>query len=394
MVRSVRLPYGTHVRAVTDSFETLDSLLVPAAKALPSNAAYLAHLDLAGADGDLIRLASNENTEPPSPLVREALVRAYDDANLSPPTRPALRLALAERFGVAPERVLLSAGSTEVIDAAMRTFVRAGDEVILPHPSWPVFKRRLTALETNIVEVPLAVTDRSWVYDVDALLADVDALTFAVPPDVQSGLAGRTKMIILCSPNNPTGNSLAIDDVRRCAEAGPVLLLDAAYADFDPEVDLSPLIHEYPNVILTRTFSKAYCLAGLRLGYAVGDASVLDYVDRFLVPGSSVSSAALHAGLACLEDEAHHDRQVRRIIAERERVLGRLRGLGLAVYESHGNFLAVDASTCAGGAPALVAAVLEHGVVIRAISDTIARISVGTAPENDAAIGALAATAR
>jgi histidinol-phosphate aminotransferase len=379
MVRSLRLSYGTHVRAVPDSFETLDSLLVPAAKALPSNAAYLAHLDLAGADGDLIRLASNENTEPPSPRVREALVRAYDDANLSPPTRPALRLALAERFGVAPERVLLSAGSTEVIDATLRTFVRAGDQVVLPHPSWPVFKRRLTALETHIVEVPLAVSDRSWVYDVDALLA-------AVGP--------ATKMIILCSPNNPTGNSLAIDDVRRCAEAGPVLLLDAAYADFDPEVDLSPLIHEYPNVIITRTFSKAYCLAGLRLGYAVGDASVLDYVDRFLVPGSSVSSAALHAGLACLEDEAYHDRQVRRIIAERERVLGRLRGLGLAVYESHGNFLALDASTYAGGAPALVAAVLEHGVVIRAISDTIARISVGTPPENDAAIGALAASAR
>jgi histidinol-phosphate aminotransferase len=376
MAPSLRLPYRTCVRTVASSFEALDSLLVPAANALPSNAAYLAHLDLAGADGDLIRLASNENTELPSPRVREALVRAYDDANLSPATRPPLRLALADRFGVTPERVLLSAGSTEVIDATMRTFVRAGDEVILPQPSWPVFKRRLIALEASIVEVPLAVADRSYVYDVDAMLAAVRA---------------ETKMIILCSPNNPTGNSMAIDDVRRCAETGKVLLLDAAYADFDPEVDLSPLIHEYPNVILTRTFSKAYCLAGLRLGYAVGNAAVLDYVDRFLVPGSSVSSAALHAGSACLEDEAYHDHQVRRIVAERERVLGGLRGQGLRVYDSNGNFVALDASGYAGGAPGLVAAVLERGVVIRAMSETIARISVGTAPENDAAIGALAA---
>jgi histidinol-phosphate aminotransferase len=368
------MSYGIHVRTGTRSPDALDSLVVPAAKALPSNAAYLAHLDVAGADASLIRLASNENTELPSPRVREALARAYEDANLSPPTRPALRLALAERFGVSPERVLLSAGSTEVIDATMRTFVRAGDQVILPQPSWPVFKRRLTALEANVVEVPLTVDDRSYVYDVDAMLAAVGE---------------ETKLIVLCSPNNPTGNSMAVDDVRRCAEAGPVLLLDAAYADFDPEIDLSPLIHEYPNVILTRTFSKAYCLAGLRLGYAVGDASVLDYVDRFLVPGSSVSNAALHAGLACLEDEAYHDRQVQRIIAERRRLLGGLRDLGLTVYDSHGNFVAVDAS--AGGAPALVAAVLEHGVVIRAISDTIARISVGTAPENDAVIGAFAA---
>ena len=105
----------------------------------------------------------------------------------------------------------------------------------------------LAALEAQVVEVPLAASENSYAYDVDALLAAV---------------SDRTKMIVLCSPNNPTGNSMAADDVRRCAEAGPMLLLDAAYADFDPEVDLSPLVYEYRNVILSRTFSKAYCLAG------------------------------------------------------------------------------------------------------------------------------------
>jgi histidinol-phosphate aminotransferase len=349
------------------------SLLVPAAEALPSNAEYLAHLDVAAADTELIRLASNENTEPPSPLVRDALAHAYDDANLSPPPRPRVLVALAERFGVRPERVLVGAGSTELIEAVMRTFVKSGDEVVLPTPSWPVFKRRLTALEASVVEVPLTRNESTYAYDVGAL---IDAMS------------ERTKLIVVCSPNNPTGNSMPVTDVRRLADAAPMLLLDAAYADFDPEVDLSPLIHEYPNVILSRTFSKAYCLAGLRLGYIIGDGAVLDYVDRFLVPGSSVSNAALRGGLAALADEPYHERQVTRIVAERERLLAEIRDAGFTAYDSGGNFVSVDASAYPGGAPGLAASVLEHRVVIRPLGE-LARISVGTRAENDVVLAAL-----
>jgi histidinol-phosphate aminotransferase len=277
---------------------------------------------------------------------------------------------------VAPESVLVGAGSTELIDAALRTFVRAGDEVVLPSPSWPVFKRRLAALEAHIVEVPVVVSESTYAYDVDALLAAV---------------TDRTKLIVLCSPNNPTGNSMAVEDVRRCAEAGPMVLLDAAYADFDPGVDLSPLVPAHRNVILSRTFSKAYCLAGLRLGYVVGDAQVLDYVDRFLVPGSSVSSATLHAGLAALNDDAYHDRQVARIIAERDRLLVGIRDAGFTAYESRGNFVAVDASRYPGRAIGLVGAMIERGVVIRAMGDALARISVGIAAENEILLAGLRA---
>lgn len=355
--------------------QPLESLLVPAAEALPSNAAYLAHLEAGPEHRSLIRLASNENTEPPSPRVRDALARAYDDANWSPPTNPEVRTALAKRFGVTPDRVLLGAGSTEVIEAVMRTFLGPGDEVVVPDPSWPVFTRRLTALQAQIVAIPLLRDDRTYVYDVDSLLT-------AVSP--------RTKMIVVCSPNNPTGNSISLADARRCAEAGPIVLIDAAYADFDPEIDLSSLIHEFSNVILSRTFSKAYCLAGLRLGYIVGDATVLDYVDRFLVPGSSVSNPALHAGLAALSDDQYHDRQVRRIRTERDRLLGGIRRLGLPAFDSRTNFVAVDASRYPGGAQALVASMREHGVLIRPMTSSIARISVGTRDENDAALAVLA----
>jgi histidinol-phosphate aminotransferase len=351
----------------------LDELLVPAAHRLPSNAEYLAHLGVAAADGTLIRLASNENTEPPSPRVREALERAYLDANLSPPPVPPLRHALAARYGVGVERVLVGAGSTELIDATLRAFVRAGDEVVLPTPTWPVFRRRLEALEAEIVDVPLVSGEHAYDYDVDALLAAVTS---------------RTKLLVVCSPNNPTGNPMSLDDLRRCAAAGPLLLLDAAYADFDEDADVTSLVHESERIVLTRTFSKAYCLAGLRIGYAVGDAEALDYVDRFLVPGTSVSSAALHAGLAALEDDEHHRRQVARIRAERERLTAELRALGLRAFDSRGNFVAVDAPE---GARALADAILERGVLVRVMNERLARITVGRREENDAVLAAISA---
>jgi histidinol-phosphate aminotransferase len=348
----------------------LDGLLVPAAHRLPSNAEYLAHLGVAAGDGTLIRLASNESTEPPSPRVREALERAYLDANLSPPPAPPLRHALAARYGVGPDRVLVGAGSTELIDATLRAFVGAGDEVVLPTPSWPVFRRRLEALEARIVDVPLVADDDAYTYDVDALLA-------AVTP--------RTKLLIVCTPNNPTGNSLSLADVRQCVAAAPMLLLDAAYADFDDEHDVTPIVDESERVILTRTFSKAYCLAGLRVGYAVGDAAVLDYVDRFLVPGSSISSVALHAGLAALGDAEHHRRQVERIRAERTRLTAELRARGLRAYDSRGNFVAVEAPD---GARALADAILAHGVVVRVMDERLVRITVGRREENDVLLAA------
>ena len=349
----------------------LDPLLVPAARRLPSNAEYLAHLALASEDATLLRLASNESTESPSPRVREALERAYLDANLSPPPVPPLRRELAARHGVGVEQVLLGAGSTELIDATFRALVAPGDEVVLPAPSWPVYRRRLAALDASVVEVPLVRGERAWVFDVDALLTAVTS---------------RTKVLVLCTPNNPTGNSLPLEDVRRCAAAAPLLLLDAAYADFDEETDVTPILGESERVVLTRTFSKAYCLAGLRVGYCLGDAAALDQIDRFLVPGSSVSSAALHAALAALGDEDHRRRQVERVRAERDRVARGLRELGLRAYDSRGNFVALEVPD----ARAFAASLLARRIVVRVHDERLVRITVGRREENGALLAAVA----
>ncbi len=354
--------------------EGLEGFLVPAASLLPSNRAYLAHLATSGGGSDLIRLASNENTEPPSPHVRTALERAFNDANLSPSPSPPLQHALARQHGVEPSQVLVTAGSTEVIDAVFRTFLRSGSEVVLPDPSWPVYRRRLEALEARIVEVPLAVDESGFRYDVGRFL---------------NAITAETRLAIICTPNNPTGNAMELADVHRVARTGVPLLLDAAYADFDPERDPMHLVHGYANVIITRTFSKAYCLAGLRVGYAVGSGAALDYVDRFLVPGSSVSSAALDAGLAALEDKAYHQHQVGRITSERERLLPLLLDLGLRAYPSRGNFLAVDCADRPVGSVELAALLLAEGVVVRPLG-SIVRISIGRREENDALVDALA----
>jgi histidinol-phosphate aminotransferase len=346
--------------------------LVPAARVLPSNAEYLKHLELSGGD-DLIRLASNENTDRPSPAVARALAEAFEDANLSPPPVPPLARELARRSGVEIDQVLVTAGSTEVIDAALRTFVRAGDEVLMPAPSWPVCRRRLQALEASIVEIPLECDADRWRYDADAFLA-------AITP--------ATKLIFLCTPNNPTGNAMPLADVRRLAGTGVPLIVDSAYGDFDPGVDVVALARVYDNVILTRTFSKAYCLAGLRVGYALGGTEIIGYVERLLVPGSAVSSASLHAGLAALLDDAHHERQTTRIIAERTRLTAALRELGLTVWESRGNFVPLDAGGFPGRADGLAEALLEHRIVVRPFGDVL-RISVGVAHENDAVIAAM-----
>jgi len=357
---------------VTPTGGTLEPFLVPAVLALPSNRAYLAHLAASAGNADLIRLASNENTEPPSPRVRDALDRAYSDVNFSPPPTPRLQVALAERYGVETAQVLVTAGSTEVIDAVFRTFLRAGDRVVLPDPSWPVFRRRLDALEARVMEVPLTVDEHGFHYDAARVL---------------DAIGSETRLIVLCSPNNPTGNAMELDDIRRIAARGVPLLLDAAYADFDAPRDPTRLVHEYENVIITRTFSKAYCLAGARVGYAVGNARVLDFVDRLLVPGSSVSSPALHAGLAAFEDEEYHRRQVSRITSERERLVPLLRDLGLRAYSSGGNFVAVNCSEPPIAA-SFAASVLTHGVVIRPLGSLV-RISIGRREENEALVAAV-----
>jgi histidinol-phosphate aminotransferase len=352
--------------------------VVPVARRLPANSQYLKHLVPSQEADSLVRLASNENTDSPSPRVKQALLEVFEQVNLYPPPHPPLAHALAQRHRVASSQVLVTAGSTEVIDATLRTFVRAGEEVVIPHPTWPVVRRRLATLEARVLEVPIEADDDTWRYDAARIV---------------NAIGPATKLVIVCTPNNPTGNAMSRHDVERVAATGIPLLIDGAYSDFDPDTDLVSLVRSHENVVLTRTFSKAYSLAGARVGYALGSTAMLEYVERLLVPGTAVSSIALHIGLAALQDHDHYQRQVTRITGERDRVLNALRAAGFRVWRSRGNFIAVDAGAAPGGSEGLAGAMRGHGVLVRPLGNLV-RVTIGRRHENDTLIAAARAVHR
>jgi histidinol-phosphate aminotransferase len=357
-----------------------DRYLVPAVGMLESNRAYLEHLSVASRDSSVIRLCSNENLGSPAPEVLEAARLALATANLYPAPSPALQARLAARHHVDSDSVLLGAGSAEVIDAAIRAFVRRGDEVILPEPTWPVYRKRLLALEADIRAVPLRRDGLGYHYDASAIM---------------NRLTSKTKLIVMCSPNNPTGNLCPRPQLEAIASSGYPLIIDSAYDDFADgadrldEVAAGRLVSEFGNVLVARTFSKAYALAGLRLGYLLGTPEVIERVERMMLPGGCVSCVALAAGGAALDAAGYHAAGISRLVAQRRRVTDGLRAAGLDALESLGNFVPVAFGSQPGQSAWFVREMLDRKIAVREMSDRLVRITVGRAPENDALLEAV-----
>jgi histidinol-phosphate aminotransferase len=363
-----------------DGRTAIDGYLVPAVGKLESNRAYLEHLNTASRDSSVIRLCSNENLAPPAPEVWEAVRQAIATSNLYPPSSPPLQARLAARHRVHGDSVLLGAGSAEVIDATIRAFIHRGDEVILPEPSWPVYRKRLLALEADLREVPLRRDGTSYRYEATAIM---------------NRLTSKTKLIIICSPNNPTGNLCPRPQIEAVASSGHPILIDSAYDDFAEgadrldEVAAGRLVSKFGNVLVARTFSKAYALAGLRLGYLLGAAEVIERVERMMLPGGCVSSVALAAGEAALRAAGYHADHVSRLVSQRRRVTNGLRAAGLDALDSLGNFIPVAFGSQPGKSAWFVQEMLDRKIAVRAMSDRLARITVGRASENDALLEAV-----
>jgi histidinol-phosphate aminotransferase len=352
-------------------------LVSESAQRVPSNQEYISHLTIEGKGKPLIRLSSNENTLPPSARVREALAEAYEQAHLYPSPIHPLRRALADELRISTEQIKLGAGSTELVDALLRAFLDPGDEIVLPSPCWPIYERRSVAIDASVINVPLKRIEDEFGYDIPAVLAAVTA---------------RTKIVVLCSPNNPTGNVIASPGVEACAETGRVVLLDEAYVDFSSAGSLVELVRTYPNIVVARTFSKSHALAGLRLGFLVGDPELLEYVDRLLVPGSSISSVALSAGLAALEDDDFLLEHIGRVVQERAFLEEECRRLGCTSFRSQANFvlLAIPEPTTSRQ---VADELLKRGVLVRPVDEYL-RVSVGTHEENKEFLRAMAGVLR
>lgn len=323
------------------------------------------------------RLASNETPFPPLPSVADAVARAAAEAHRYPdPLATGMVEALAAHYALAPEQVAVGCGSVALVQQLLDVTVDQGDEVVYGWRSFEAYPV-LTRLAGGVaVQVPLA----------DAHL-DLDAMRAAV--------TDRTRLVLLCSPNNPTGPALRRDDVARFLTEVPehvLVVCDEAYYEFvtDGEaVDGVPMLDAHPNLAVLRTFSKAYGLAGLRAGYCLASAEVAAAMRKVQLPFSvsSVAQAAAIASLAATEELAA---RVATVVAERDAVGPALRELGFVVPPSQGNFVWLEL----GDLTTTVSEVLEQeGVLARAFAGDGIRVTVTEPGETERLLAAAAKAA-
>ena len=326
-----------------------------------------------------IKLASNENPAPPLDPILAAVNEAAGGVNRYADHRAtALREAIARRLGVDTSMVTVGAGSSGILQQLFFSYVDPGDEVVYPWRSFEVYPVFTRLMNGTAVQVPLAA---DLGFDIDAL---VDAVT------------DRTKLVFLATPNNPTGVAATTAELRGLLERVPattIVCIDEAYREFldpgfgDPVTDLLP---HFPNVVVTRTFSKAHGLAGLRIGYGVGHPEVIATIDKTLLP-FAVNGLAQAAALAALEHDDLIRESVDAIIAERARVEVELAAAGWTFPNPQGNFVWL----ALGDRTDDIALDLERrGVVVRPFSGEGIRVTIGSPAENDRFLATFAGVAR
>jgi histidinol-phosphate aminotransferase len=274
------------------------------------------------------KLSSNESALGPSPKAIAAYEAARNDLS-SYPDGGAFRLrnAIAQVHGLDAERIVCGSGSEELLSLIARAYVRPGDEVIFTEHAFIVY--RIAALSSS--GIPVAVAEKELRADVDAILAHVSP---------------RTRLLYLANPNNPTGSCLAAKEIARLHAGLPenvLLVIDAAYAEYVQHMDYEPgagLVSRFENVVMTRTFSKIYGLAGLRVGWAFCPAAVVDVINRVRGP-FNVSVAAQYAAAAALSDRAHVERSVAHNAEWKSWLVQKIRAAGIKVDEGEGNFLLI-----------------------------------------------------
>jgi len=323
-----------------------------------------------------IKLASNENPFPPSPAVLAALREALPSLNRYPDGSGfSLREALAKRHGISSDQVLLGNGSNELIELLLRVFMRPGEEVIMPTPSFVVYPLITQGAGGTKVEVPL----REW-------RLDLSGMTRAITK--------RTRLIFIANPNNPTGTIVTADEVRQFMDEVPeriIVVFDEAYYEFAQGPDFPESVaylREDRKVVVLRTFSKIASLAGLRIGYALAAVECVGLLNRIRQP-FNVNSLAQVAALAAVEDEEHTRRSIAVVEKGKQDLYRQFRALGLTYVPTRANFILVQVPDAASIYPAL----LREGVIVRPMGGAglrgALRVTIGTPEENARLIAAL-----
>ena len=332
------------------------------------------------AAGEIAQLASNESPFGPHQKVVEAIQAAAAAMNRYPdPDATLLRRRIAERYETEPARVAVGNGSCEILLAAAEALCEPGAEIVYAWPSFSIYPHLGALTGAREIRVPLAEGE---VHDLDAIAAEVTA---------------ATQIAIVCNPNNPTGTHIPAAEVAAFCERIPshvTIALDEAYIEFqavdDPDATVD-LLAEFPNLVLLRTFSKVYGLAGLRVGFALGSAKFRAAIDAVRQP-FSVNALAQAAAAEAVLHQDDVERRVERTLVERVRVEAGLRELGLATAETQTNFSWIDLGEA--DEKAVVAGLAEHSIAVRPgtpLGDSgHIRVSYGTPSENDRFLAVLA----
>lgn len=338
---------------------------------------YYPKAALYGADAGWTLLSSNENPLSPSPKVVESMVNALFDINRYPESESELKLLIAQKYGLKAQNVVIGNGSNELIEASLRAArVQGRTKAIVPSPSFAFYPIAATVYGYDAIRVPL---DGSHSINLDHMRGAVD---------------NETRVVFLCNPNNPTGTIFHDDAFRAFLASLPAevcVVVDEAYAEFsdNPKFPKSMrYINDFPVVVL-RTFSKAYGLAGLRIGYAVGEESLISFIERTKQP-FSVNMMALIAAKAALSDERHLAKVLDSNRKGRAYLCDSFEALGLEVIPTEANFVLVKIGP---EAESLAKKLFDRKIVIRWLGAygmaEFVRVTVGTPDENRMFIEAL-----
>ncbi|MGH2558780.1 MAG: histidinol-phosphate transaminase [Thermomicrobiales bacterium] len=352
----------------------LDALIRPAVRAIPG---YIPSRLTGEVPTRVVKLDMNESPYGPSPKARAALAAFCDTHRYPDFEATELREALSRYVGAPVDQIVCGAGLDDVINTLALTILDPGDEVIIHEPTFGVYRGLVAHYAGITVDVPL---DRDFQLDVDR---------------VRSAISGRTKLIILCTPNNPTGNSLDPTAIERIVAEAPCLVaIDEAYAEF-AGTSYRPLMDRYPNVAILRTMSKFAGLAGMRVGYGVFPAALMPHLHRVTPPFHNVTLASTVAAVASLDDIEYVNGIVNRIVADRDALAAHLEEIpGVEAIPSKTNFLLVRLPLRDAGS--VVATLAKRGIMVRhfgrpelGIRDCL-RVSIGTTAENELFLHALA----
>jgi len=325
----------------------------------------------------IVKLASNENPLGASAKAIAAARAALDEIGLYPDGNGfALKDALVKRYGVAHDQIVLGNGSNDLLELSARAFLTVGDKTVYSAHAFAVYALATQAVGATGITVPA----RDFGHDLDAMRS--------------AAVAQGAKMIFIANPNNPTGTFLTGDALQKFLRALPgniLAVLDEAYNEYLPEecrYDSVKWLDEFPNLIISRTFSKAYGLASLRVGYALGDPQVMDMLNRVRQP-FNVNSVAQAAAVAALQDTDFVEKTFALNLRGMKQIVDGLSGLGLEHIPSFGNFVSFRIAD----AMSIYRSLLQSGVIVRPVANydmpDWLRVSIGLETENDKFLSAL-----